>query len=124
MPRPNLPEPALVLLIALADATLDGQSLMDEIDTVPGSTAFVSTSTLYGFLDRLVGRGLVRVAHQETVRGRIHRRFCLTDLGSDTLRAESERLRTLATEAEQRLARARRDAPCPPPEHCVPRDSC
>lgn len=102
-----LQEPTLLLLTALADAPRHGYALIQEVSTISGGRVTIRTGTLYGALDRLLQQGLIQVESDEIVDGRARRTYSLADAGRQVLRAEAERLRAVATEAERRLGLAR-----------------
>lgn len=100
-------EPTLLLLTALADAPRHGYALIQEISEISGGRVKMRTGTLYGALDRLLQQGLIEVAAEEIVDGRARRTYALTRSGRTALATEAERLRTVAAEAERRLATVR-----------------
>ncbi|MFE7188771.1 PadR family transcriptional regulator [Kitasatospora sp. NPDC057541] len=100
-------EPTLLLLTALADAPRHGYALIQEIDAISGGRVKMRTGTLYGALDRLLQQGLIEVAAEEVVDGRARRTYALTEDGRGALTVEAERLRSVAQEAERRLAAVR-----------------
>lgn len=100
-------EPTLLLLTALADAPRHGYALIQEVAAISRGRVTMRTGTLYSALDRLLQQGLIRVDRDEVVDGRARRTYALADPGRAALAAEVERLRTVATEAERRLALAR-----------------
>lgn len=100
-------EPTLLLLTALADAPRHGYALIQEISEISGGRVKMRTGTLYGALDRLLQQGLIEVAAEEIVDGRARRTYALTGSGRSALATEAERLRTVAAEAERRLATVR-----------------
>ncbi|MFF8771268.1 PadR family transcriptional regulator [Kitasatospora sp. NPDC015120] len=100
-------EPTLLLLTALADAPRHGYALIQEIGAISGGRVKMRTGTLYGALDRLLQQGLIEVAAEEVVDGRARRTYALTEDGRGALAVEAERLRSVAQEAERRLAAVR-----------------
>ncbi len=100
-------EPTLLLLTALADAPRHGYALIQEISAISDGRVKMRTGTLYGALDRLLQQGLIEVAAEEIVDGRARRTYALTEDGRGALTAEAERLRSVAQEAERRLAAVR-----------------
>ncbi|MFB6891049.1 PadR family transcriptional regulator [Kitasatospora sp. NPDC056327] len=100
-------EPTLLLLTALADAPRHGYALIQEIDAISDGRVKMRTGTLYGALDRLLQQGLIEVAAEEVVDGRARRTYALTEDGRGALTVEAERLRSVALEAERRLAAVR-----------------
>ncbi|MCP2307080.1 PadR family transcriptional regulator [Kitasatospora paracochleata] len=107
MTERSMQEPTLLLLTALADAPRHGYALILEIAAISGGRVRMRTGTLYGALDRLLQQGLVEVESEEVVDGRARRTYALSDSGREVLAAEAERLRTVASEAERRLAKPR-----------------
>ncbi|MER7708527.1 PadR family transcriptional regulator [Kitasatospora sp. NPDC097605] len=100
-------EPTLLLLTALADAPRHGYALIQEIAAISDGRVKMRTGTLYGALDRLLQQGLIEVAAEEIVDGRARRTYALTEDGRAALTVEAERLRSVAQEAERRLAAVR-----------------
>lgn len=100
-------EPTLLLLTALADAPRHGYALIQEISEISDGRVKMRTGTLYGALDRLLQQGLIEVAAEEIVDGRARRTYALTGPGRTALATEAERLRSVAAEAERRLATVR-----------------
>ncbi|MEU6237125.1 PadR family transcriptional regulator [Kitasatospora sp. NPDC047058] len=97
-------EPTFLLLTALADQPRHGYALGDEVAAISEGRVRLGAGSLYGTLDRLLADGLIRVDREETVDGRPRRVFALTTEGAQTLRDESERLRTALREADRRLS--------------------
>jgi DNA-binding PadR family transcriptional regulator len=96
-------EPTFLILTALADAPRHGYGIIQEVAAVSGGRTKLLTGTLYTALDRLTAEGLIELDHEERVGGRARRYFRLTPAGRGALRAETARLRRLATMAERRL---------------------
>ncbi|MEU8514124.1 PadR family transcriptional regulator [Kitasatospora sp. NPDC048722] len=107
MTERSMQEPTLLLLTALADAPRHGYALIQEISEISDGRVKMRTGTLYGALDRLLQQGLIEVAAEEIVDGRARRTYALTGSGRTALATEAERLRTVAAEAERRLATVR-----------------
>jgi DNA-binding PadR family transcriptional regulator len=101
-------EPTFLILTALADGPRHGYGVIQEVRDVSGGRVKLLTGTLYTALDRLTAEGLIELDHEEQVDGRGRRYFRLTTDGLGALRAETIRLRDLATAAEKRLGGALR----------------
>ncbi len=93
-----------MVLAALADGSKHGYALIEETERMSGGRVQLKVGTLYAALDRLEGEGLVRVAREEAVNGRLRRYFELTDAGSIRLATEVERMEVTAREARRRLS--------------------
>lgn len=102
----SMREPTVYLLAALAEGRQHGYALMGLIEQLSGGRVELRPATLYGALERLTGEGLVRVAGEEAVDGRLRRYFELTDAGATALAEQQERL-SQAAEAAARGLRAR-----------------
>jgi DNA-binding PadR family transcriptional regulator len=101
-------EPTFLILTALAEGPRHGYGILQEVGVLSGGRVKLLTGTLYTALERLTAEGLVVLDHEEQVDGRGRRYFRLTADGLGALRAETARLRELATAAEQRISRAMR----------------
>lgn len=99
-------EPTVYLLAALAEGRQHGYALMGAVEALSGGRVVLRPATLYGALERLTGEGLVRVAGEEAVDGRLRRYFELTDEGAAALAEQQERL-ARAAEAAAAGLRAR-----------------
>jgi len=99
-------EPTVYLLAALAEGRQHGYALMGLIEQISGGRVELRPATLYGALERLTGEGLVQVAGEEAVDGRLRRYFELTNAGAVALAEQQERLNQ-AAEAVARGLRAR-----------------
>ncbi len=97
-------EPTFMVLAALADGPKHGYALIEEAERISGGRVRLRVGTLYAALDRLAREGLVTVAGEEIVNGRLRRSFALTDIGGERLGAEIERMEVSAREAKRRLA--------------------
>ena len=85
-------EPALHILVSLADGPKHGYAMMEDIRTLSGSV--IGPGTLYGALKRLVADGLVEEAGERTDSPGDERRryYRLSTLGRAVARAEARRL--------------------------------
>ncbi|GAA4704526.1 PadR family transcriptional regulator [Phytohabitans rumicis] len=102
-------EPTLLILTALAGGPRHGYGVIGDVEELSGGRLRLSAGTLYRALDRLTGEGLVAVAGEEVVAGRLRRYYELTDDGAAALAAEAERMRSQADAVAARLrARAPR----------------
>lgn len=91
-------EPALLILVSLADGDKHGYAMMEDIEQL--YAVRLGPGTLYGALVRLEQRGLVE-ALPATDRRRPYR---LTARGADALRAQLAQLHHFTTVGLQRLA--------------------
>ena len=81
----NFQEPTLLILAALAGGDLHGYGIIKEVESCP-TAGRLSPGTLYGALDRLKNDGLVEIAGEERIDGRLRRYYRLTDAGASALR--------------------------------------
>ncbi|MFG2820694.1 PadR family transcriptional regulator [Kitasatospora sp. NPDC048365] len=100
----SMQEPTLLLLTALADRPRHGYALIQEVAAISGGRVKLRTGTLYGALDRLLQQEVIEVESEDVVDGRARRTYALTAGGREVLAAEAARLRSVAAEAERRLA--------------------
>lgn len=96
-------EPTFLVLTALADGPLHGYGVILEVERLSAGRTRLRAGTLYTALDRLSDEGLVEIASEEVVDGRLRRYYRLTDTGTATLRAESLRRVAVSKEALRRL---------------------
>jgi PadR family transcriptional regulator, regulatory protein PadR len=82
-------EATFAILSALADGERHGYAIMSEVAAISGGTIQLQAGTLYAALDRLRVDGLVQVAGEEIVGGRLRRSFALTDKGRSRLADEA-----------------------------------
>ena len=101
-------EPSIYLLAALAGGRKHGYALMAAIAELSEGRVELRPATLYGALERLAGEGLVRMAGEEAVDGRLRRYYELTDAGALALAEQQERLSQAAAAAARGL-RAREE---------------
>ncbi|HXQ60511.1 MAG TPA: PadR family transcriptional regulator [Acidimicrobiales bacterium] len=100
---PELREPTFLILTALADAPRHGYGVMQEVERLSAGRTRLRTGTLYAALDRLSDEGLIEVAREEVVEGRLRRYYRLTGAGGTSLDAESRRRMSVSREALRRL---------------------
>lgn len=99
-----LTEPVLLVLMSLAEQPRHGYSILKDIQTLSGGRVLLSTGTLYGALQRLLGDGWIeRIEEDDTPRDR--RTYKLTSRGRRNLQMEIERMRHLTRLAALRIAR-------------------
>ena len=93
-----LSEPALYLLLALAEEDLHGWGILKQVERASSGRLRLSAGTLYGLLRRLSDQGLLEESDErpparwDDSRRRYYR---LSDHGRDVLRSELERLESL-----------------------------
>jgi len=93
-------EPALHILVSLAEGPKHGYAMMEDIKILSGST--IGPGTLYGALGRLE-----RLGYIEALASRDRRvPYRLTDSGRRTLEAQLAGLRRLTATGIRRLSRA------------------
>jgi len=96
------------VLVSLAGGPRHGYAIAKEVEELTDGRIVMGPGTLYGSLQRMQHRGLIKEAANPGEKG-LHadrRRYLqMTPLGSDALRVESERLFRAVTVAQQRLGR-------------------
>ena len=93
-------EPALLILISLADGPKHGYAMTQDIEAVAGQK--LGPGTLYGAIARLEGRKWIEPLPAEERR----RPYKLTGAGQKVLRARLDSLKSMARVGAQRLADA------------------
>ena len=93
-------EPALLILISLADGPKHGYAMIDDIATV--AEIRFGPGTLYGAITRLESRGLIERLDAEDRRNP----YRLTGLGEKALRARLASIQAIARVGQRRLANA------------------
>jgi DNA-binding PadR family transcriptional regulator len=96
----RLSEPALLILISLADSPKHGYAMTQDIEAVSGQR--LGPGTLYGAIARLEERGLIRPLPAVDRR----RPYKLTPAGLAVLRARLESLRAVTRVGQARLGTA------------------
>lgn len=105
LPGMGLREPSFFILTALAEQPRHGYGVMKAVEELSGGRVRLRAGTLYAALDRLTEQGMLTVAREEAVDGRLRRYYRLTDEGAATLAAEVQRLRAAANAAAAQLRR-------------------
>jgi DNA-binding PadR family transcriptional regulator len=93
-------EPALLILVSLAEEPRHGYSMTEDIDAVAGVR--LGPGTLYGALARLESRGFIEPLKSEDRRNP----YRLTALGERALRARLNSMMVVAQTGQRRLAGA------------------
>jgi DNA-binding PadR family transcriptional regulator len=93
-------EPALMILISLAESAKHGYAMQEDIAALTGERP--GPGTLYGAIRRLEEQRLIEQMPEEERR----KPYRLTALGAQALQAELVRLRTMASTGLRRLATA------------------
>lgn len=93
-------EPALLVLVSLADGAKHGYAMIDDIEAITGDR--LGAGTLYGAIARLEAGGLIEALPSEDRR----RPYRITAAGTRQLEARLASLRAVARLGQQRLARA------------------
>jgi DNA-binding PadR family transcriptional regulator len=93
-------EPALLILVSLAEGPRHGYAMTEDIETIAGVR--LGPGTLYGALARLEGRGLIEPLKSEDRRNP----YRLTALGEGALRARLNSMMAVARTGQRRLASA------------------
>ncbi|HZR63597.1 MAG TPA: helix-turn-helix transcriptional regulator [Terriglobales bacterium] len=99
-----LSEPVLLVMMSLAEQPRHGYSILKDVERMSSGRVLLSTGTLYGALQRLMGDGWIeRVQEEDAPRDR--RTYRLTSRGRRILQMEIERMRHLTKVAALRIAR-------------------
>lgn len=93
-------EPALLILVSLADGAKHGYAMQDDIAALTGERP--GPGTLYGAIRRLEEQGYVEALPEEDRR----RPYRLTDAGRSALRVELRRIQAVVGTGLRRLATA------------------
>ncbi len=93
-------EPALLILVSLAEGPRHGYSMTEDIETLAGVR--LGPGTLYGALARLEARGLIEPLKSEDRRNP----YRLTALGERALRTRLDSMMAVARTGQRRLAHA------------------
>lgn len=104
MARPQMQEPTVLILAALAEGRKHGYALISDAAEMSDGRVRLKVSTLYAALERLAREGLVERAGEEVTDGRLRRFYELTGEGRAALQAEVSRMEALARQASARLA--------------------
>jgi PadR family transcriptional regulator, regulatory protein PadR len=84
------------VLAALQDGPRHGYGIIKRAAELSDGRVRLAAGTLYGALDRLTERGLIRPDQEEVVEGRTRRYYRLTDQGMEALAAEAARMEQAA----------------------------
>jgi DNA-binding PadR family transcriptional regulator len=93
-------EPALLILISLAEGPKHGYSMAEDIEAIAGVR--LGPGTLYGAIARLESRGLIEPLKAEDRRNP----YQLTGLGARALRARLDAMSAVVRAGQRRLASA------------------
>ena len=93
-------EPALLILVSLAEGPRHGYSIAEDIEAIAGVR--LGPGTLYGAVARLEARGLIEPLKSQDRRNP----YRLTALGELALRARLDSMMTVAHTGQRRLATA------------------
>ena len=96
-------EPTYLILTALAEKSLHGYGIIQEVSTITQGKTTLRVGSLYGTLERLVEEGLVRPDGEEVVEGRNRRYYSLTEQGTALLSAHATQMASVSKEALRRL---------------------
>lgn len=99
-------EATYYVLASLLEERLHGYGIVKKAALFSGGAVKLTTGTLYGALDRLVGQGLVVADGEEEVHGRLRRYYRISDAGAEAVRDEATRMRRAARAVEPRAGRA------------------
>lgn len=93
------------MLASIAPSPLYGYGIIKAVEELSGGRMILRAGTLYAALDRLVREGLLAVGREEVVDSRLRRYYEITELGVETLRAETKQLENNAKAANRQLRR-------------------
>jgi DNA-binding PadR family transcriptional regulator len=93
-------EPTYYILLALLGDRLHGYAIASRVRELSEDRLRLTAGTLYGALDRLVDKELVRVDGEEQVQGRRRRYYRIVYAGRAALLAEVERMRSSVAAAD------------------------
>jgi PadR family transcriptional regulator PadR len=99
-------EATYYVLASLLDERLHGYGIVKKAALLSSGAVKLTTGTLYGALERLVGHGLVVADGEEEVDGRLRRYYRLSDAGAEAVRDEAARMRRAARAVEPHTGRA------------------
>jgi PadR family transcriptional regulator, regulatory protein PadR len=99
----DLRTPSYFALAALIDGPLHGYAIMRRAGELSDGAVRLSTGTLYAFLERAIGEGLVSAGQPYVHNGRNRRDYALTPGGRGVLAAEADRLARSARTVAARL---------------------
>lgn len=99
-------EPTFAILTALASGPRHGYGIISDALKMSDGSIRLQAGTLYAALDRLRLDGMVLVASEEIVQGRLRRSYALTEAGLRGLEAEAQRRRSSAERALGRIRSA------------------
>jgi DNA-binding PadR family transcriptional regulator len=99
----ELREPTFLILTALAAGPRHGYGVMQDVERLSQGRTRLRAGTLYAAFDRLAGEGLIEVASEEVVDGRLRRYYRLTEAGGKALDLDSRRRVAVSKEALRRL---------------------
>ena len=95
--------PSFFVLTALADGPRHGYGAIQDVERLSEGRTRLRAGTLYAAFDRLSAEGLIEVANEEVVDGRLRRYYRLTESGRSVLSVESRRRLAISKEALRRL---------------------
>jgi PadR family transcriptional regulator, regulatory protein PadR len=90
------------VLASLLDGPLHGYAIAARAEELSEGDVRLTAGTLYGALERMAGRGLVQLDHEETVEGRLRRYYRLSDRGREAVVQEADRLAAAAKVVQRR----------------------
>lgn len=101
-----LTEVTYFILLSLAPGPRHGYAIMKDVRALSKERVVLSTGTLYGALKRLLEQGWILRSRDSLPNhnGRERKAYQLTDLGRQILEAELERLDSLVSAAQLRVA--------------------
>ena len=98
-----LSETVFLILSSLAAGPRHGYAILQDVDELTGGRVRLSTGTLYGALKRLLDEGSIR-RFKEQQPERDRQAYELTAAGHKILKAELNRMQTLAATVSSRIA--------------------
>lgn len=102
---PPVSEPVFFILLSLVSGQKHGYAILKEIEVMSREALLLSTSTLYGALNRLEDQGYIRrvMTGQQVAPGQPRKVYELTQQGLELLHGEAERLHRVSQIARRYL---------------------
>ncbi len=95
-----------LILLVLADGELHGYGIVKEIERRTNGGVRLEPGNLYRYIRKLVEEGWVEPAERRAAHGDERRRYYrVTPEGRESLRLEAARMKALAADADEALAR-------------------
>jgi len=105
-PTSPLTEATFFILLSLSPSAKHGYAIMKEVKALSNGRIVFSTGTLYGALRRLLEQGWIKRAAdpKPNPTERERKSYALTERGRKVVSAETERLKSLLSTAQQQIS--------------------